>query len=82
MPPPPTPESAERTLALHLGPRQLSDELERRGLRASGFGGEDSRRLQQELDLEYAAEQAARAELRAAHEERCRIDAEEAQRAR
>ena len=71
-----------RPCALALNAKLLSDELERRGLRVTGFSGEDAQRLQVELDAEYDAEQALRVEARAARVELRRAEEAATQRAR
>ena len=47
-----------RPEASQLGPKQLCDELERRGIRPTGFTEDDVKLLQRFLDEEYEAEQA------------------------
>ena len=75
-------DAPARPSASQLGAKQLTDELERRGLRATGFSGEDAQRLQVALDAEYDAEQAARALARAQREAQRRKDEEAARLAR
>jgi hypothetical protein len=54
--------------ASRLGPKQLADELEARGARATGFTADDVTALQALLDAEYAAEMATLEAARAARD--------------